>query len=129
MKIIVTAYMLILLSSSLIPMNREIRGLGFIINLEPTVQNMLHVPAFAGLVGLWMSVLKTNSLRQWRKVALSLLIGIILAFVTELVQFAVPGRYPGVLDLILDIIGIGCGMVLYLIIIKFQPGFCIGRAR
>ncbi len=72
MKIIVTAYMLILLSSSLIPMNREIRGLGFVINLEPTVQNMLHVPAFAGLVGLWMFVLKTNSLRQWRKVNVKL---------------------------------------------------------
>ena len=53
MKIfVVLIYMFLLLTSSAIPMDREIQGLQFVIDLKPTIQNLLHIPAYIVLAVL-----------------------------------------------------------------------------
>ena len=73
-KIILTSvYMLLLLASSVIPMDRHINGLQFVIELKPTVQNLLHIPMFAILSFLLLLILQDFQIENWKRNAIVLL--------------------------------------------------------
>ena len=94
-------------------MDRGIKGLQFVIGLKPSVQNLLHIPAFAILSILWLQVLRTSQLDRRKKILLVLFVSIGFGLLNEFIQFAVPGRYPGIMDIAMNTIGSILGIILY----------------
>lgn len=111
---ILTIYMLLILTTSLIPMDRSVEGLNFIIDINPTMQNILHVPAFAILSILWLQVLKQQR-NAGKGILFVLLMSAGFGILNELIQLSIPGRYPSVIDICFNTIGALCGVLLYLI--------------
>jgi VanZ family protein len=105
--------MLLLLGSSVIPMDRQIRGLQFVIDLKPTLQNLLHIPMFAVLALLLLLVLQSFQIDNWKKIAIVLLASGFLGLVTEIIQIVVPGRFGGLTDLMLNFVGVILGLIVY----------------
>jgi len=110
---LLTFYILFLFGISLIPMDRPIEGLGFIFAIEPTTQNLLHIPVYMVLAILWLQVLQPHEMAGRRKVVLVFLLSSLIGIVTELIQTSVPGRYPSLLDTTFNVMGSGLGIVLY----------------
>ena len=109
---ILISYMLLILGTSLIPMDRDIRGLQFIIDLKPLIQNLLHIPAFALLSILWLQVVR-NHMNGQKQILCVLSLTIGFGILTELIQITIPGRYPGIMDIGLNTIGSILGIILY----------------
>jgi len=80
--------------------------------ISPTLQNALHVPAYAALAGAWCW-----ALRAWLRVSIVQAIG---AFAVasaygvfdEWHQSFVPGRYASLTDVVLDVAGAALGIWL-----------------
>ncbi len=101
------AYMLCVLLLSSIPGDTSESIPTFVLSLIPSsIQNLLHIPLFAGLGLSWIWALNPTQLTTHQKSAALLLICISFAILDELHQLSIPGRYGSVSDLILDIIGI-----------------------
>jgi hypothetical protein len=105
------AYMALLHRLSSIPGKVESEGaVDFVyFALTPTIQNLLHIPAFAVLAVLWSHVLpKTTG----GGVAVLLMTGGYGAY-DEWFQLGVPGRYGSLTDWVLDLVGALVGIALY----------------
>ena len=114
MKIfVVLIYMFLLLTSSAIPMDREIQGLQFVIDLKPTIQNLLHIPAYIVLAVLLLQIFQNYQTESWRRNALVLLCAGLIGILSEIIQIAVPGRYGGLTDIGLNFIGTIAGILIY----------------
>lgn len=103
---ILITYVLLLLGTSLIPMDREIEGLNFIIGLQPSIQNLLHIPAYAILSILLLQVLG-------KRLMLVIVGAIVFGMINEWIQLAIPGRYPSMMDMVLNAAGSLVGIILY----------------
>lgn len=113
-KILLTlSYMLLVLVTSVIPMDREIRGFQFLIDLKPTVQNLLHIPVYAILSILFLQVTKNYQLEGWKKIALVFICAGGFGVLNEVVQIFIPGRYAGLTDMGLNFIGAILGVFIY----------------
>ncbi len=122
-KIILTSiYMLLLLASSVIPMDRQIKGLQFVIALKPTVQNLLHVPMFAVLSFLLLLILQDFRIENWKRNAIVLLSSGFFGLINEIVQIPVPGRYGGLTDILLNFAGSILGIVVFYLVEKSKSG-------
>ena len=110
---LLTFFILFLFATSLIPMDREIEGLGFIFAMEPTLQNLLHIPVYMVLGILWLQVLQPHRMSGRKKLVLVFLLSSLIGIVTELIQTTVPGRYPSLIDTTFNVMGSGLGIVLY----------------
>ena len=115
-------YILLILGSSLIPMNRQIPGLGFMINLQPKVQNLLHVPAFAVLAIMLLQVLQSYRLKPISRLVLVMAACIGFGLFNEAIQIFIPGRYAGLLDMGLNVLGGVLGVIVYFVVDKGKPG-------
>jgi hypothetical protein len=115
-------YMLLLLSSSLIPMDRQIRGLQFIIDLKPTIQNLLHVPMYFVLSVFLMQIFPKSQFGTWKRYFLVLLVAGVFGIINEVIQTAVPGRYGGLPDILLNLAGATSGMVFFGWVEKSKSG-------
>jgi glycopeptide antibiotics resistance protein len=120
---VLTLYILFLFATSLIPMDREIEGLEFIFAIEPTLQNLLHIPVYMVLSILWLQVLQPHEMSGRRKVVLVFLLSSLIGIVTELVQTTVPGRYPSLLDTTFNFLGSILGIVLYYRLYRTNDSF------
>lgn len=89
----------------LVPMSERVQ-------LGP-VLSLLHIPMFAVLVLLWMHALTREWLGTVAAVAVCLGVGTALAVGTELLQYWVPGRWPGVADVIRNLLGLALGISLF----------------
>jgi len=76
--------------------------------LDPTWQNLLHLPVFGLVQYLWLRGFTLNGKAGPAYVALSFFITLGYGALDELHQYFVPGRYASLLDVLLD----GCGAVL-----------------
>ena len=76
--------------------------------LDPTWQNLLHLPVFALLQYLWLRGFALNGKTGKAAVVLSFIITLGYGALDELHQYFVPGRYASLLDVLLD----GGGAVL-----------------
>lgn len=122
-KIILTSiYMLLLLASSVIPMDRQIKGLQFVIALKPTVQNLLHVPMFAVLSFLFISILRAFQIENWKRNTIVLLSSGFFGLINEIIQIPVPGRYGGLTDILLNFTGAILGIVVFFLVEKSKSG-------
>jgi VanZ family protein len=102
-----TAYMVCIFLLSSIPGNTPDSIPTFVLSLIPnSIQNLLHIPLFAGLSFSWIWAFNPPHIKAHQKSAALLLICISFAMLDELHQLNVPGRYASVSDLILDTIGI-----------------------
>jgi VanZ family protein len=116
LKILLTlVYMFLIMMSSLIPMHQGATRLRFLLDLNPAVQNLLHIPAFAVLSVLCLQVLSYSPMARIKKVVLVLGFSIVFGILNELVQMAVPGRYAGLLDIMLNCVGSALGIGLFML--------------
>jgi VanZ family protein len=83
-------------------------------SLTPTLQNLLHIPAFALLAVLWSHVLPTTT----RGTVSVLLITVGYGAYDEWFQLGVPGRYGSLTDWVLDLLGALAGILLYRYLVR-----------
>ena len=122
-KIILTSfYMLLLLAGSMIPMDRHIKGLEFVIDLKPALQNLLHIPMFAILAFLFLLILTSFAIENWKRNAIVLLASGFFGIINEIIQIAVPGRYGGLTDILLNFAGAILGIVGFSLFEKSKSG-------
>jgi len=105
--------MLLLSASSLIPMDRDIRGLQFVIDLKPTLQNLLHIPVYIVLAILFLQILQNYQIQSWKGNILVFLGAGFFGIINEIIQIVVPGRYVGLTDIGLNLIGAAAGILIY----------------
>ena len=123
MKIsVVLIYMFLLLASSIIPMDREIPGFQFVMDLKPTIQNLIHVPAYIVLAILFLQIFQNNRIEGWRRNALVLLGAGLIGILGEIIQISVPGRYGSLADIGLNFIGTIVGIFIYSHVENTKPG-------
>lgn len=116
------SYVILILASSLIPMDRDITGLQFIIDLKPTIQNLLHIPIYAVLAILFLQILQNYRI-EGRKADLTVFLAAgFFGVLNEVIQMVVPGRYAGLTDMGLNLIGALIGICIYHLVGKFRPG-------
>ena len=99
-------YMVLISLLSSIPDNDSTVVSSFLQMLDPTLQNMLHIPLFGGLALLWVLSLHNWPLAEKSVLYAGFIISSIYSLVDEAHQFLVPGRYPGLIDIILNNIGV-----------------------
>ena len=122
-KVVLTlSYMFLLLASSAIPMDRPIKGLQFIVDLKPAIQNLLHIPMFAILAFLFLQVLKNYKFPGWNRNFWVLFYAVCFGTINEAIQIVIPGRYGGVIDIVLNFVGAVVGILIYCIAENFRPG-------
>lgn len=96
----------------------SIRGtkvpLGSWVLFKVKVTNILHVPVFAILFLLIFMVLRawTSMSRKWGCIV-ALLATSVLGVVIELYQAGVPGRAASLADVMLNLIGVGFGLLVF----------------
>jgi len=118
---ILACYMVLILMASLIPMDRDIEGLNFIIHLKPAIQNLLHIPMFAIFAILFLQVLDSFTVRGVWKFLIVAFAAVAFGVLNELVQLFVPGRYAGLLDMGLNAFGVLIGIVVYVLAARTHP--------
>jgi VanZ family protein len=104
---------LIFISSS-IPMDGESEHLKFLMELKPTVQNLLHIPLFGLLAYLWLNALTKNGCPAKKKLIITIIITVSYGLLDEFHQSFIPGRYASLSDMLLNIVGITTGIAVYL---------------
>ncbi len=80
--------------------------------VPPAIQNLLHIPVYAGLAFLWRWYLAVP-LRPLVAVLMALLITISYGIFDEWYQSFVPGRYSSFTDVVFNSIGAGLGVLAY----------------
>ena len=86
----------------------------FIISLDPTLQNLFHIPVFGLLAFLWLKSFAKHSILTSTKVIITLIVTILFGCLDEFHQTFVSGRYGSLTDILLNIIGITTGIAVYL---------------
>ena len=99
-------YMILIFLLSSIPGDESSPVSSFFQNINPGLQNSLHIPLFAFLVVLWSVALQNYDLTNKFNLLISTCLSWIYSIFDELHQFFVPGRYPGFIDIVLNTIGI-----------------------
>ncbi len=81
--------------------------------VSPTIQNILHLPAY-GLLGLlWIFTLRTRGFPENRSVWLAILLSLAYGGLLEIYQIWVPGRFPSFLDFFVNVSGVLLFIWLY----------------
>ena len=115
-------YMLFVLGTSVIPMDRKVTGFYFLINLKPTVQNLLHIPVFAILSVLYLQILTNYRPVDLKKALLALIYSGGFGVLNEIIQIFIPGRYAGLTDISLNFFGSMLGILVFLFVANSRPG-------
>ena len=102
----------------------DVRGTQFwlLTDLKPTVQNTLHVPLYGLLQWLWMKVFRKPGRSRAAVIGLSALVVVAYGICDELHQAFVPGRYAAVQDVLLNIAGVLCAALLYVLLPRSSAG-------
>lgn len=103
---------LIFIESS-IPMDGGPEDILFLTNLNPQIQNLLHIPLYGILAFLWMGYFSRAGIGERQMAVFSLLITIFYGCLDEIHQTFVPGRYGGLMDIYLDSIGAVLGVIVF----------------
>jgi len=105
-----------LLASSIIPGESESRGLQFFVNFNPTIQNLLHIPAYAILSFLLLDISKEYQALKRRKILGVFGFCCFFGALNEIIQMAIPGRFGALTDVALNITGTCLGILIYLLV-------------
>ena len=118
-KQIVTIIILILISS-IIPITVNF---GYKVQV---IHNLMHIPAFAVYTVVFLQLFKNWRLPGWLWMISSVSVLLLIGIIQELIQFLIPGRWPSISDIYLNLIGIIMGIGFYFLVQKFKP-FLIRR--
>ena len=121
-KVILTmSCMTLVLASSLMPMDRQIQGFEFIMDLKRTFQNLLHIPMYAVVSVVFSQILNNYQFEGWKRHWLVLLLSSCFGILIEVVQIAVPSRQWDLIDIGLNFIGAILGIFIYVLAEKSKP--------
>lgn len=85
---------------------------------EKVIRKIAHFSIYT-LVGLLlMGLMCTFNIKQFNRLSISLIIGIIYATTDEIHQAFIPGRGPQLTDVILDTMGVLTGIILVMIVLE-----------
>ena len=107
--------MAIIFVLSSIPGQLESEGLKFLTDIDPQLQNMLHVPLFGTLQILWLQALTKHGMTGLQVLAAGFAISLAYGCFDELHQIFVPGRYASLIDLFLNFTGIVIGTLVFML--------------
>lgn len=99
-------YTAAMLVTSLLPMDHPETPHRFWARMDPSLQNMLHIPMFMGFVFFLDQWLKSFRITPRHRLALAICVSSFLGVLIEAIQMVVPGRYPSVNDIVLNLIGV-----------------------
>ncbi len=109
-------YTVCMLLTSLIPMKSSKSASPFWTKIDPSLQNLLHIPMFIVFVFICSQTCKDVSWCKGRMPLVILGAAIFFSVAMEGLQIAVPGRYPSSTDIFLNIFGSAMGCLLLFII-------------
>jgi VanZ family protein len=98
---------------SSIPMDGGSRDIKFLTDLNPNLQNLLHIPLYACLSFLWVRAFSRLRVNTAKGAVSALFITILYGCIDEVHQTFVPGRYGGLIDIYLNTVGAVIGIVLF----------------
>jgi len=105
--------MILIFIESSIPMEGGEKDIAFLTELNPIVQNLLHIPLYGLLAFFWGYALRNFGFKIVKALFLAFFITIFYGCIDEFHQAFVPGRFGGLLDILLDGIGGGIGISVY----------------
>jgi len=105
--------MVLIFVESSIPMDGGPGDIKFLTDLNPDIQNLLHIPLYACLSFLWVRAFSRLRVNSAKGVVLALFITILYGCLDEVHQTFVPGRYGGLMDIYLNTVGAVIGIVLF----------------
>ena len=120
--------MAVIFIESSIPMGGGPREIAFLTELNPGIQNFLHIPIYGLLVFFWARALKAFGLQKKYILVWAFFITVLYGCLDELHQTFVPGRFGGLLDIYLDCIGSVLGIIGFIFWYD-RGGHPDGRAR
>lgn len=97
--------------TSLIPMDDSPNTPMFWSVMPPSLQNFLHVPMFIGFTYLLGSLME-DLFKKTNRIAIILIISFCMGTLLEMIQSFVPGRYPGLVDILLNLLGAVIGLLV-----------------
>ena len=100
---------------SSIPGRSSESAFAFLVELDPKLQNLLHVPLFGLLQVLWLCAFTKLGRSGWHRILISMSISLLYGFFDELHQMLVPGRYASLMDVLLNFTGIFLGTLMFLV--------------
>lgn len=106
-------FMALIFVESSIPMDGGPDNIMFLTNLDPKIQNLLHIPLYGILAFLWMNFFCEKGIPSIKIVSCVLAISISYAFLDEIHQTFVRGRYGSLNDICFDSIGTILGVISY----------------
>ena len=74
--------------------------------VAPTVQNLLHIPAYGLLALLWILTLRSRGYSEHHSMWIAVLLSSAYGAVIEFVQILIPGRFASFTDFLLNLTGI-----------------------
>jgi VanZ family protein len=83
----------------------------FLLWVPPNIQNLLHLPLYAGLTLLWLWVLPLWISHRQIIYTVAFLLAAVYGVVDEFHQLHVPGRYASLVDISLNMLGAGLAIV------------------
>ncbi len=107
---------------SLIPMEQAAGASGIFFDIDPTTQNLLHIPAFFVLTIVWLQIATNYGFGNGKKFAFVFLTTLAFGAFIEAAQWFIPGRYPDIADVGFNIVGILAAMAVFLFAEKRKPG-------
>ena len=110
---VLLVYTAMLLGSSFVPMPASSSPQAAHGLLHPSVQNLLHIPAFGILWGLLISLMRDKGGTISGQVLLAAAIAFGVGILMEIIQIPVPGRYASFMDVALNSMGILCGVLIF----------------
>lgn len=106
--------MVLIFVESSIPMDGGSDNIQFLTNLDPAIQNLLHIPLYGLLAFLWLNYFSATGQGIKRIILLSLIITISYGCLDEIHQTFVRGRYGGLLDIYLNSAGAILGAIFFI---------------
>ena len=105
--------MVLIFAESSIPMDGGPDNIVFLTNLDPNIQNLLHIPLYGALAFLWVRSFCVSGKIPKQMILYSLIITISYGCLDEVHQSFVRGRYGGLLDVLLNVLGAISGIVFF----------------
>jgi VanZ family protein len=116
--------MVLIFIESSIPMDGGPDNIKLLTNLNPNFQNMLHIPLYACLSCLWFRAFSQLRVNPSVGMVLTLFFAITYGCIDEIHQSFVPGRYGGLLDICLNILGVIIGIGVFYTYLVFKQKLC-----
>jgi VanZ family protein len=115
------ALMFLIMVLSSIPMDGSARNLKFLTDLNPTVQNLFHIPLFGLLGYLWLNSLSMIISSYIFCISSAFLICVSFGIADEIYQTFIPGRFGGLQDILLNLLGVTLAIVVFTLQKRVKP--------